>query len=100
MKKLISLVLALALVLGVMSFASADDKVVINLTRDCFNLGGGTDADQLKKVENAINAYIADKINVEVHITEYSSATAIRNSITKDTDGRLTRSAKPSTVNA
>ena len=73
MKKLISLVLALALVLGVMSFASADDKVVINLTRDCFNLGGGTDADQLKKVENAINAYIADKINVEVHITEYSS---------------------------
>ena len=73
MKKLISLVLALALVLGVMSFASADDKVVINLTRDCFNLGGGTDADQLKKVQDAINAYIADKINVEVHITEYSS---------------------------
>ena len=73
MKKLVSLVLVLALALGVLSFASADDKVVINLTRDCFNLGGGTDQEQLKKVEDAINAYIADKINVEVHITEYSS---------------------------
>lgn len=73
MKKLISLVLVLALALGVVSFASAEDKVVINLTRDCFNLGGGTDQAQLKKVQDAINAYIADKINVEVHITEYSS---------------------------
>lgn len=73
MKKLISLVLVLALALGVVSFASAEDKVVINLTRDCFNLGGGTDQEQLKKVQDAINAYIADKINVEVHITEYSS---------------------------
>ena len=48
MKKLVSLVLVLALALGVLSFASADDKVVINLTRDCFNLGGGTDQEQLK----------------------------------------------------
>ena len=73
MKKLISLVLVLALALGVVSFAGAEDKVVINLTRDCFNLGGGTDQAQLQKVQDAINAYIADKINVEVHITEYSS---------------------------
>ena len=73
MKKLISLVLVLALALSIVSFAGAEDKVVINLTRDCFNLGGGTDAEQLKKVEAAINEYIADKINVEVKITEYSS---------------------------
>ena len=72
MKKLISLVLALALVLGVMSFASADDKVVINLTRCTFNLAA-PDAEQVKKVEDAINAYIADKINVEIRLTDIGS---------------------------
>jgi len=73
MKKLVSLVLALALVLGVMSFASAEAPVEINLTRACFNLGAGPDQDQLKKVEDAINAYIADKINVKVAITDIPS---------------------------
>ncbi len=72
MKKIVSLVLVLALALGVLSFASADDKVVINLTRCTFNLGT-PDADQVKKVEDAINAYIADKINVEIRLTDIGS---------------------------
>jgi putative aldouronate transport system substrate-binding protein len=72
MKKLISLVLVLALALGVLSFASADDKVVINLTRCTFNLSA-PDADQVKKVEDAINAYIADKINVQIKLTDIGS---------------------------
>ncbi|MCR5567326.1 MAG: ABC transporter substrate-binding protein [Clostridiales bacterium] len=71
MKKLISLVLVLALALSIVSFASAEDKVTINLTRCTFNLV--PDEDQVKKVEAAINEYIADKINVEVKITEISS---------------------------
>jgi putative aldouronate transport system substrate-binding protein len=72
MKKLVSLFLVLALALGVMSFASADDKVVINLYRCSFNVAT-PDADQVKKVEDAINAYIADKINVEIHLTDIGS---------------------------
>ena len=72
MKKIVSLVLALALVLGVMSFASAEDKVVINLTRCSFNVAT-PDAEQVKKVEDAINAYIADKINVEIRLTDIGS---------------------------
>lgn len=72
MKKIVSLVLALALVLGVMSFASAEDKVVINLTRCSFNVAT-PDAEQVKKVEDAINAYIADKINVEIKLTDIGS---------------------------
>ena len=72
MKKLVSLVLALALVLGVMSFASADDKVVINVYRCSFNVAT-PDAEQVKKVEKAINDYIADKINVEIRLTDIGS---------------------------
>ncbi len=72
MKKLISLVLVLALALGIVSFASAEDVVEINLTRACFNMAA-VDEDQVKKVEDAINAYIADKINVKVHIREIQS---------------------------
>ena len=72
MKKIVSLVLVLALALGIVSFASADDKVEINLTRATFNLAQA-DQDQVKKVEDAINAYIADKINVVVHITDIGS---------------------------
>jgi len=73
MKKILSLVLVLALAMSLVSIASADDKVEINLTRACFNLGAGPDQVQLKKVEDAINAYIADKINVVVHISDISS---------------------------
>lgn len=72
MKKVVALVLALVLALGVLSFASADDKVVINLTRCSFNVAT-PDADQVKKVEKAINDYIADKINVEIRLTDIGS---------------------------
>ena len=72
MKKLLSLVLALCLLLSVAVVAQAEDKVVINLTRCTFNLAT-PDSDQVKKVEDAINAYIADKINVEIHLTDIGS---------------------------
>ncbi len=69
MKKLVSLVLALCMLLSVVAVASAEDKVVINVWRKSFNLAT-PDQDQVKKVEDAINAYIADKINVEIRLTD------------------------------
>ena len=72
MKKLVSLMLVLCMLLSVCALAHAEDKVEINLTRCLFNLATPDDA-QVKKVEAAINDYIADKINVVVHITEYGS---------------------------
>ncbi len=72
MKKLVSLVLALCMLLSVVAIASAEDKVVINLWRKSFNLGT-PDQDQVKKVEDAINAYIADKINVEIRLTDMAA---------------------------
>ena len=72
MKKVLSLVLTLCLLLGVLSFASADEPVVINVTRCTFNLAT-PDSEQVKKVEDAINAYIADKINVKINLTDIGS---------------------------
>ena len=73
MKKLVSLVLALCLLLGVAAFANAEgDKVTINLYRCTFNLAN-PDTDQVKKVEDAINAYIADKIDVQIKLTDIGS---------------------------
>ena len=72
MKKVVSMVLALCLVLGIMSFASADEPVVINVFRCTFNLAT-PDSEQVKKVEDAINAYIADKINVQIKLTDIGS---------------------------
>ena len=73
MKKLVSLLLALCLLLGVMAFANAEgDKVAINLYRCTFNLAT-PDSEQVKKVEDAINAYIADKIDVEIKLTDIGS---------------------------
>lgn len=54
------------------SDASSDDVVTINITRACFNLAT-PNSDQIQKVEDAINEYIKDKINVQVNITEYGS---------------------------
>lgn len=71
MKKLISLVLSLCLLLSVVAVAHAEEPVTINVWRKLFNLAAA-DQDQLKKVEDAINAYIADKINVKVTLTEFS----------------------------
>lgn len=52
--------------------AASDGVVDINLTRCTFNLAN-PDSAQVQKVEDAINAYIADKINVRVHITDIGS---------------------------
>ncbi|MBQ9264985.1 MAG: DUF3502 domain-containing protein [Clostridia bacterium] len=72
MKKLVSLMLVLCMMLSVAAIAHAEDKVVINVTRCTFNLAT-PDSDQVKKVEDAINAYIADKINVEIRLTDIGS---------------------------
>jgi len=69
MKKLVSLVLALCMLLSLVTVAAAEDKVVINVWRKTFNLAQ-PDQDQVKKVEDAINAYIGDKINVEIRLTD------------------------------
>ena len=52
--------------------AASGDKVTINIYRATYNLGA-PDGEQVKKVQDAINAYIADKINVEVNITDIAS---------------------------
>lgn len=51
---------------------TADGKVIINVTRNTFNLAT-PDSAQVKKVEDAINAYIADKINVQIKLTDIGS---------------------------
>ena len=52
--------------------AASGDKVHINVYRATFNLAN-PDTDQVKKVETAINDYIADKINVEISLTDVGS---------------------------
>ena len=52
--------------------APSGDVVTINVTRATFNLAN-PDSDQVKKVEDAINAYIADKINVQITLTDIGS---------------------------
>lgn len=50
----------------------SDSVVTINVTRACFNLGT-PDANQVKKVETAINEYIKDKINVQIVLNDIGS---------------------------
>lgn len=52
--------------------ASSDDVVNISIWRATFNLAT-PDSDQVQKVEDAINEYIKDKINVQVSITDLGS---------------------------
>lgn len=73
MKKLVSLLLVLCMVLSLGAVAAAEEKVKITVYRDTFNLGA-IDADQVQKVEDAINAYIADKINVEIELVDILNA--------------------------
>lgn len=52
--------------------ADAGDKVTINVTRATFNLAN-PDSEQLQKVQDAVNEYIGDKINVQVNLTDIGS---------------------------
>ncbi|MBQ8137201.1 MAG: extracellular solute-binding protein, partial [Clostridia bacterium] len=72
MKKLVSLVLALCMLMSVAAIAHAEEPVVLSLYRCSFNVANPDDA-QVKKVEDAINAYIADKINVQIKLTDIGS---------------------------
>ena len=56
---------------------SSGDKVTINVYRRCFNLAEPDQA-QVKKVEDAINAYIADKINVQIKLNDIASESKTR----------------------
>lgn len=51
---------------------ASGEKVQISVYRATYNLGQ-PDSEQVKKVQDAINAYIADKINVEITITDIPS---------------------------
>lgn len=74
-KKLLALALAGVMTAGLIPAAvvSADEPVTINLTRCCFNLGT-INTEQLTKVQDAINEYIKDKINVQINLTEIPSS--------------------------
>ena len=49
--------------------AASDGVVTINVTRDTFDLAS-PDSAQVQKVQDAVNAYIADKINVQIVLTD------------------------------
>jgi len=51
---------------------ASGDAVNINLYRCTFNLAN-PDGEQVQKVQDAINAYIADKINVQITLTDIGS---------------------------
>ena len=72
-KKVLSLILAGAMVIpSAMAVSAEEEPVTINLTRATFNLGS-VDADKTKQVQDAINEYIADKINVQINLTDIVS---------------------------
>ena len=52
--------------------AASGDVVTINVMRPVFNLGA-VNTEQVQKVQDAVNEYIADKINVQVNVTEFVS---------------------------
>lgn len=57
---------------GASKAGDSDELVKITVYRPCFNIAQ-VDEEQLAKVEDAINAYIKDKINVQVDIFDISS---------------------------
>ena len=54
------------------AFASDSEPVTIKVTIACFNLAN-PDSEQVKKVQDAINEYIKDKINVQIELTDIGS---------------------------
>ena len=68
MKKLVSLVLALCLVLSIVSFASAEGTTTIRVYRNSYM--GALDEGAIAKVQDAINARLAElgsNVAVEIH---------------------------------
>ena len=51
--------------------AASGDVVTVRLMRNCFNVV--PDSERTKEVQDAINEYIADKINVQIELTDISS---------------------------
>ena len=51
---------------------TSGDLVTLRVMRRCFNLGT-TSEDRTKEVQDAINAYIADKIGVEIELQDISA---------------------------
>ena len=76
MKKFLALAMALVLALSCLTGCSkkggSSDATKINVYRATFNLAT-PDSAQVKKVEDAINAYIKDKINVQISLTDIGS---------------------------
>ncbi|MDE6749009.1 MAG: ABC transporter substrate-binding protein [Lachnospiraceae bacterium] len=59
--------------------AASGDVVTINVTRNTFNLAT-PDSAQVQKVQDAINDYIKDKINVQIVLTDIGSGEYIEKS--------------------
>lgn len=75
MKKLLACLLAAAMVVSLCACkgnGGSGKMTEINVYRACFNLGT-TDSARTKEVQDAINAYIADKINVKINLTDIGS---------------------------
>jgi len=53
--------------------AAADGKTVISVYRDSFNIAT-PDTDEVAKIEEAINNYIAGKIDVQIKLTDIGSS--------------------------
>ena len=75
MKKLLAAALVGAMTVAMFTScgkAADDGRVTINVTRACFNLAA-PDEEQVQKVEDAINEYIKDKINVRIELSDLES---------------------------
>ncbi len=75
MKKFLAMALVLVLAVSCLSGCGkkGDGTTKITVYRACFNLEGGPDSAQVEKVQNAINEYIKDKINVSIELHDISS---------------------------
>ncbi len=62
MKRFLSLVLTMALLLGLCSFAQADDLPVITI------MFHGSNVSNDREVLEAVNAYIADKVGAKLEV--------------------------------
>ena len=78
MNKLIALLLAVVIMIPLFTGCAKEDgngssngTVTINVYRPNFNIEGGSDPAQVKKVEDAVNAYLNERyLGIQVKITE------------------------------